>query len=250
MYNTKLLTVEDYEKFENLYNDFCSRAKTEYNFELEPLNYDDFLNSVENELIQCIILYDNHEPAGTAGVPMLEAIKKSGIEDITACVVRYFGGIKLGAGGLIRAYSGSVSNAIAHAKKVEDVVYQKYRIQYPYEMSGSLETWLRRNTEIDEFLYDEKVTCYFLSNNPDITKKIQDITKGRVEPVYLQDVKKETGHQDVHGLCIARCQNDNQTAGRNDNPQPRTDTVRDIQVYNPYRIKACCHRSSADNRHL
>ena len=64
MYNTKLLTVEDYEKFENLYNDFCSRAKTEYNFELEPLNYDDFLNSVENELIQCIILYDNHEPAG------------------------------------------------------------------------------------------------------------------------------------------------------------------------------------------
>ncbi len=135
---------------------------------------------------------DNHEPAGTAGVPMLEAIKKSGIEDITACVVRYFGGIKLGAGGLIRAYSGSVSNAIAHAKKVEDVVYQKYRIQYPYEMSGSLETWLRRNTEIDEFLYDEKVTCYFLSNNPDITKKIQDITKGRIEPVYLQDVKKET----------------------------------------------------------
>lgn len=64
MYNTKLLTVEDYDKFEDLYNNFCSKAKTEYNFELEPLNYDGFLESVENGLINCIILYDNHNPAG------------------------------------------------------------------------------------------------------------------------------------------------------------------------------------------
>ena len=134
---------------------------------------------------------DNHEPAGTAGVPMLEAIKKSGIEDITACVVRYFGGIKLGAGGLIRAYSGSVSNAIANAKKVEDVIFQKYRVQYPYDLSGTLETWLRRNTEIDEILYDENVTCYFFTDDPSIEKKIQDITKGKIKPHFLQEIKRE-----------------------------------------------------------
>lgn len=64
MYNVKNLTVEDYDKFEDLYNDFCSKAKSEYNFELEPLNYDGFLNSIENGLIQCIILYDNHSPMG------------------------------------------------------------------------------------------------------------------------------------------------------------------------------------------
>ena len=57
------------------------------------------------------------EPSGTAGVPMLEAILASGITDVCVCVVRYFGGIKLGAGGLIRAYSGSVSACLAEAAK-------------------------------------------------------------------------------------------------------------------------------------
>lgn len=64
MYNTKLLTIEDYDNFENLYNDFCVKAKSEYNFELEPIDYDGFLDSVEKGLIDCIILYDNHNAAG------------------------------------------------------------------------------------------------------------------------------------------------------------------------------------------
>ncbi|MDO5109801.1 MAG: YigZ family protein, partial [Erysipelotrichaceae bacterium] len=65
---------------------------------------------------------DNKEPSGTAGIPMLESIKKSGLSDVCACVVRYFGGIKLGTGSLIRAYSGAVADALAHALKTEDVL--------------------------------------------------------------------------------------------------------------------------------
>ncbi len=61
MYNLKLLTVEDYEKFEDLYNDFYSSAKSKYNFELEPIDYKGFIDSIEKDLIKCIILYDNHE---------------------------------------------------------------------------------------------------------------------------------------------------------------------------------------------
>ena len=64
MLSAKLLTVEDYEAFEDLYKDFYSKAPTEYNFELEPLDYTGFLDSLEKELIQCIILYDNHKPVG------------------------------------------------------------------------------------------------------------------------------------------------------------------------------------------
>lgn len=61
MYNIKLLTIEDYEKFEDLYADFCSKAKSDYKFELEPIDYSGFLESVKRGLIKCVVLYDNHE---------------------------------------------------------------------------------------------------------------------------------------------------------------------------------------------
>ena len=66
---------------------------------------------------------DDGEPQGTAGVPMLEAIRKSGVEDCVVVVTRYFGGILLGAGGLVRAYSHGTSVALAAAKVV---TYEKY----------------------------------------------------------------------------------------------------------------------------
>lgn len=62
---------------------------------------------------------DDGEPAGTAGVPMLDALRQSGVWNATAVVTRYFGGVLLGAGGLIRAYSTSVSEALALAPRAE-----------------------------------------------------------------------------------------------------------------------------------
>lgn len=125
---------------------------------------------------------DNHEPAGTAGVPMLESILHSGLSDVAVCAVRYFGGIKLGAGGLIRAYSGLVTKTLQEAPKLQEVQVSVYEIQYPYELSGILEGWLRRCTESPEFSYGEDVTCRFVSADPDISEQLRDLTHGKAVP--------------------------------------------------------------------
>ena len=130
---------------------------------------------------------DNGEPSGTAGVPILESINHTEIYDVVVCVVRYFGGIKLGAGGLIRAYSGSCTNALANAKKTVDECFKEYEVSYAYDLSGSLETWLRKNTNILSIDYNEEVKCIFETQDEDITQKIQDITSGQVTPVFIKD---------------------------------------------------------------
>ena len=122
---------------------------------------------------------------------MLEAIRHSQLEDVCACVVRYFGGIKLGAGGLIRAYSGSVTEALKDAPKVIDVLFHQYSITYPYDLSGTLEGWLRRNTVTKDFLYDEKVTCLFETDDPDLEEKIRNLTSGKIKPEFVKDVIRE-----------------------------------------------------------
>ena len=68
------------------------------------------------------------EPGGTAGAPILEAIKQSGIKEVLVAVVRYFGGVKLGAGGLVRAYSSACSSALKNAPKVYRLLCDVYSL--------------------------------------------------------------------------------------------------------------------------
>lgn len=82
---------------------------------------------------------DDGEPQGTAGVPMLEVLRRSGVTNILAVVTRYFGGTLLGAGGLVRAYSGSVSEALKEAKLVHNVPASKITIRLPYADYGKLQ---------------------------------------------------------------------------------------------------------------
>ena len=76
---------------------------------------------------------DDGEPQGTAGQPMLEALKNNGLYNVIAVVTRYFGGIKLGAGGLVRAYSGAVSSAIRLAGKIDFYPSDVYGISFNYD---------------------------------------------------------------------------------------------------------------------
>ena len=86
---------------------------------------------------------DNGEPSGTAGKPMLEVLKKAAITNVAVVVTRYFGGIKLGAGGLIRAYSHSVTKAVQEGPKLLIVPRQIVSLTIDYSYFGSVERQLQ-----------------------------------------------------------------------------------------------------------
>lgn len=101
---------------------------------------------------------DDGEPSGTAGVPMLEVLKKRQLKDTVAVVTRYFGGIKLGAGGLIRAYGKSVSEGLNNIGVVERQLQQIVHITVDYTLLGKMENELRNSVyPIKEMNYMEKV---------------------------------------------------------------------------------------------
>ncbi len=81
---------------------------------------------------------DDGEPGGTAGRPMLEVLRHQDLEGVLATVVRYFGGVKLGAGGLVRAYTDTVAQALLHAPKVPIQRLAQLHCTVPYALEGLL----------------------------------------------------------------------------------------------------------------
>ena len=86
---------------------------------------------------------DDGEPAGTAGVPMLQVLQKHGLTDVVAVVTRYYGGIKLGAGGLVRAYSDAVAQAVDAAGTREVVMSALLTVDVDFVQAGAIEDQLR-----------------------------------------------------------------------------------------------------------
>lgn len=130
---------------------------------------------------------DDGEPSGTAGVPMLECLKMNNMNDIVAVSVRYFGGIKLGAGGLIRAYSKSVSEAIKTAALMQTVNTQVYKITFRYDLIGKIDYYLsQHNVEILDKEYDQEV-IYTYRTTENLETDLLEISSGSCKPVYIKD---------------------------------------------------------------
>lgn len=91
---------------------------------------------------------DDGEPSGTAGVPMLEVLKKNELKDTTIVVTRYYGGIKLGAGGLIRAYSKSTSEALKATGIVKRQLMKNISITVEYPLLGKIENELHQKNHL------------------------------------------------------------------------------------------------------
>lgn len=122
---------------------------------------------------------DNGEPSGTAGKPMINALRKNELHNITAVVTRYFGGIKLGAGGLVRAYSKAVLEAIEISEIVEIEEYDVYNLTFDYSNLKDIESEIRHNKlTIIEKEYNDKISYDLVSkdnrNICDIFKKFRN----------------------------------------------------------------------------
>ena len=103
---------------------------------------------------------DDGEPQGTAGVPVLDIIKKSGADDVCVVVTRYFGGILLGAGGLVRAYSGTAAEALDGADIREYTPCRKVRVAVGYELFDAFRRFLsREGKEAEDLSYAEKIAA-------------------------------------------------------------------------------------------
>lgn len=129
---------------------------------------------------------DDGEPAGTAGAPMLEALRLSGIHDCICIVVRYFGGIKLGAGGLVRAYSSIVSETLRLAPCTKLTHVYLYQMSFGYEYIGKFDYLLTSKNAI--FLnkeYGELVDYRFYVRDTSFLTQIQEYSSGTILPELL-----------------------------------------------------------------
>ena len=103
---------------------------------------------------------DDGEPSGTAGIPMLEVLKKRDLHNVVAVVTRYFGGVKLGSGGLVRTYGKSVSQAIDAAGLCKKSLVYDCSFDEEPEAAGKIINMLYSQTlfSIKDIVYGEKVT--------------------------------------------------------------------------------------------
>lgn len=134
---------------------------------------------------------DDGEPSGTAGAPILNVLQKNNLNEMCAIVVRYFGGIKLGAGGLIRAYSSAVSETIANNHLYTDVSYPKYELTLSYELGNKIKHFIENSTILLNTKYDTNITYEFALDDKKKLETINEFTKG-ISPIYVQDVEIET----------------------------------------------------------
>lgn len=132
---------------------------------------------------------DDGEPQGTAGIPMLEVLKNKGLKDTTVVVTRYFGGIKLGAGGLVRAYSSCASAGLDEAGVEENVLSCLYKISFGYEKYSLFLKFIekyKQKTISSDFAEGVVVKIAVPCDEKDFCEKLTDYFLGKVD-VEKQD---------------------------------------------------------------
>lgn len=127
---------------------------------------------------------DDGEPSGTAGRPMLEVLRHQDLEGVLATVVRYYGGINLGAGGLVRAYTDAVASALTSAVKVPLTKLRMLRCTLPYALEGTVrrEIDAARATLVD-VTHDSVVAMTISLPEPDAASfiaRLNDAGQGRI----------------------------------------------------------------------
>ena len=130
---------------------------------------------------------DDGEPSGTAGSPMLNILQKNDIANALVVVTRYFGGILLGTGGLIRAYSDATLNAISDINFVEYVLGLELQVDLEYDQFESFKYYCKKNgINIEKIDYTEKIVCLI---NMEENKKDKLMTDYSTKNINLNEIK-------------------------------------------------------------
>lgn len=167
---TKLYKVNNINEINNI----LSNLKKEYN-DSNHICYAYALNNLE----KCS---DDGEPSGTAGIPILNVIKKNNLTNILCVVIRYFGGTKLGTGGLVRAYSNSIIEALKLTDIIELIEGYLIELEFNYDQVKL----------VDYILIDKKITNKEYSDN--IIYKFY-LSKGELE--FIPELEKISIHVSI-----------------------------------------------------
>lgn len=127
---------------------------------------------------------DDGEPSGTAGRPMLEVLRHQDFDGVLASVVRYYGGIQLGAGGLLRAYTDSIAQALRNARKIPIVKQRELRCTLPYALEGLLRREIEAvGASLSSIEHGAQVSCVFRlaeSDAPALIARLNEAGQGRL----------------------------------------------------------------------
>ena len=132
---------------------------------------------------------DDREPQGTAGMPVLDVIRKNGCTDVAVVVTRYFGGTLLGTGGLVRAYTSAAIGALENAEIIRYDIYSSAEFEISYSDYGKIATLLAEvGFRISDTVFEEnvKISGSVLKSNLDVlNEKMTEITSGRARITVL-----------------------------------------------------------------
>ena len=127
---------------------------------------------------------DDGEPGGTAGRPMLDVLRHQDLEGVLATVVRYYGGVKLGAGGLVRAYTDAIAQPLKTAAKIPIVRMRTLHCMLPYAHEGLLRRELdAAGGHLTEIRHGEQVECVFIlaeTSAGGLVERLRDGTQGQI----------------------------------------------------------------------
>lgn len=131
---------------------------------------------------------DDGEPGGTAGKPIMDVLTGRGLTNVLCVVTRYFGGILLGAGGLVRAYSKSAADAVTKAGVVSYLPGTVLDIPMDYSRYGALEGFIRANAEVRNVAFAQNVVVTVAVEDTNLLKFMKEVTErsdGRCTPVTI-----------------------------------------------------------------
>lgn len=133
---------------------------------------------------------DDGEPSGTAGAPMLNILQKNNLCNVLIIVTRYFGGILLGTGGLVRCYAGVTMGAIEKADKIAIELGTEFTVEIDYANFQNLQYYCQKNgIKIIESIYEEKITCHIIMNNKIKQKFLEDIAKQKLMITKVKELE-------------------------------------------------------------